>query len=759
MDHALIAKRLSGRATDRATSADLDDTSRPAFGPLGRRGFLKLSALSGGGLGIIWTAPSAAAEGAAAAASAPPAKKLADPSPFIKLHPNLTVEVMVNRLDFGQGALTALPMLLAEELDVDFRKVFATLAPAGDAYKDPVFGIQMTGGSTAVAHSWMAYREIGAAARMMLVAAAAKKWKVPVSACTTSAGYVRSGVRQASYTSLAAAAAKQPVPTSVVLKSADQFNIIGKGQGRLDAVDSSTGKKRYGIDMKLPGLKVAVLRRAPKFGGQVESFDAKAALAIPGVLDAFEIQTDRGGSGIAVVATGYWPAKQGRDALEVRWKAGVGGTVSTEAQFAQYRELAKNPPLTAVKGDVSALSGAAKTISALYEFPYLAHTPLEPLNATFDVRADRATVYAGTQFQTIDQGAIAQTLGLKAEQVALNTLAAGGGFGRRAVPTSDYLREGATIAKTWRQRKGEAAGPLKLMWSREDDIQGGYYRPAHVHQVDVGFDAQGQVKAWDHAIVGQSIIKGTAFEPFLVKDGIDGTMTEGVAENHYGMPMRLRVAHPELALPVLWWRSVGHTHTGYVMETMADEVARAAGIDPVAWRLSRFDVKKHARHIAALKLAVDKSGYGKPLPAGHAWGVAVHESFGSVVAYVVDVSIADDQPKVHQVTAGVHANQIVNPTAAIAQIQGGAMYGLNMTLPGYAITLKDGLVQQSQFSDFPPIRITQAPPVAVHFVPSTDAPTGLGEPGVPPIAPAVANAVAALTGKRLRKLPFDLTAA
>ncbi|MDL2338051.1 MAG: molybdopterin-dependent oxidoreductase, partial [Pseudomonadota bacterium] len=606
---------------------------------------------------------------------------------------------------------------------------------------------------------WMGYREVGAAARMMFVAAAAQQWKVPVSACTTGDGHVRSGHKRASYASLSAAAAKQPVPTAVVLKSAEHFNIIGKGQGRLDAVASATGKKNYGIDMKLPGLKVAVLRRAPKFGGQVESFDAKAALAVKGVLDVFEVTTDRGGSGVVVVGTGYWPAKQGRDALKVTWKAGVGGTVSTDQQFAQYRDTAKNPPLLAVKGDVSALAGSARTIHAVYEFPYLAHAPLEPLNVTFDLNADRATVYAGSQFQTIDQGAIAQTLGLKPEQVALNTMPTGGGFGRRAVPTSDYIREGATIAKTWRQRPASKGDPLKVMWSREDDIQGGYYRPAHVHQVDVGLDAKGQVTAWDHAIVGQSLIKGTPFEPFLVKDGIDGTMTEGVAENHYAVPMRLRVAHPDLAVPVLWWRSVGHTHTGYVMETMADEVARAAGVDPVAWRLSRFDAKRHARQIAALKLAVDKSGYGKPLPAGHAWGVAVHESFGSVVAYVVDVSIEDGQPKVHQVTAGVHANQIVNPTAAEAQIQGGAVFGLSMTQPGFAITLKDGVVEQSQFSDYPPIRITQAPPVAVHFVPSTEAPTGLGEPGVPAIAPAVANAVAALTGKRLRKLPFDLASA
>lgn len=754
MSHALIAKRLSA-----LSGGAVEDLSTPAFGPLGRRGFLQLSTLAGGGLGIFWTAPAAAAEQAAAASAPAPVKKLANPSPFIKINPDNTVEVRVNRLDFGQGALTSLPMLLAEELDVDFKKVRAVLAPAADAYKDPVFGIQMTGGSTAIAHSWMAYREVGAAARTMFIAAAAEKWKVPVTACKTGDGHVRSGNKKASYASLAAAAAGQPVPATVTLKTAEHFNIIGQGQGRLDAKAIATGQKSYGIDMKLPGLKVALLRRAPKFGGQVERFDATAALAVKGVLDVFEVPTDRGGSGIAVIATDYWRAKLGRDALTVTWKAGVGGTVSSTQQFADYREAAKNPPLTAVKADVSALGSAARTINAVYEFPYLAHAPLEPLNATFDVRTDSAVVYVGSQFQTIDQANIAKVFGLKPEQVTLNTLPAGGGFGRRAAPTSDYMIEGATIAKLWQQRKGAAGGPLKLMWSREDDIQGGYYRPAQVHQVDVGLDAQGQVVAWDHAIVGQSIIKGTAFEPFFVKEGVDASMVEGVIDNHYRMPMRLRVAHPELPVPVLWWRSVGHTHTAYVMETMADEAARAAGVDPVAWRLSRLDAKRHARHIAALKLAVEKSGYGKPLPAGQAWGVAMHESFNSAVAYVVVVSIEDGQPKVHRVTAGVHANQIVNPTAAEAQIQGGAVFGLGMTLPGFAITLKDGVVEQSQFSDFAPIRITHAPPVAVHFVPSTDAPTGLGEPGVPPIAPAVANAVAALTGKRLRKLPFDLAAA
>ena len=617
------------------------------------------------------------------------AKPPADPSAFITINPDNTVEIRVNRLDFGQGALTALPMLLAEELGCRLGPGAASLAPAGDPYKDPFFGIQMTGGSSGVANSWVQYREIGAAMRTMLVAAAAAQWQVPVSACTTDAGMVRSGTHSATYASLAAAAAKQPVPDKVALKAPSAYRIIGKGQQRLDAVAGATGKKHYGIDMHLPGMKVAVLLRAPTFGGQVESFDAAQAKAVKGVRDVFQVATDRGGTGVAIVADGYWPAKQARALVQVKWKPGVGGTVSSDALFASYREAAKNPTSVAVKGDVSAAAGAAKHLGGEYKFPYLAHAPMETLNATFDVKADRATVWAGTQFQTIDQGAIAQTLGLKPEQVSLITLPAGGGFGRRAVPTSDYLREGATIARAWGARQGAQGGALKIMWSREDDIKGGYYRPAHLHRVDVALDAQGQVIAWDHVIVGQSILKGTPFEGFMVKDGVDGTMTEGVAENDYAMPMRLRVTHPDVAVPVLWWRSVGHTHSAFVMETMVDEIAHAAGSDPVAWRLARLDAKKHARQIAALRLAVDKSGYGKPLPAGHAWGVAVHESFGSAVAYVVDVSIEEGRPKVHQVTAGVHADQVVNPCSAEAQIQGGAVFGIGMTLPGFEITLKD----------------------------------------------------------------------
>jgi isoquinoline 1-oxidoreductase beta subunit len=746
MNHAAIAKRLAGRAEFPAAPAP------DAPEGMGRRGFLKLSAVAGGGLAVSWAPHAAAEEGAAAA----PAKAPVDPAPFIRIHPDNTVEIRVNRLDFGQGALTALPMLVAEELDVDWSQVRASLAPAGEAYKDPVFGIQMTGGSSAVPNSWLQYRQVGAATRAMLVAAAAEQWKVPADQCSTAAGQVRAGSRSATYASLAAAAAKQPVPAQVKLKSPQEYRIIGKAQRRIDAVAAASGKKRYGIDMRLPGMKVALLQRAPRFGGQVERFDAAKAKALPGVRAVFQVPTDRGGSGVAVVADGYWAAKQAREALQVQWKPDVGGTVSSETMFQQFREEAKAPRHVALAGDVSAADKAARKIVAEYEFPYLAHAPMEPLNATFELRRDGATVWAGTQFQTIDQAAIAAVLGLKPEQVTLNTLPAGGGFGRRAVPTSDYLREGAAIAKSWAAQGGK--GPLKVMWSREDDIRGGYYRPAHVHRVEVALDERGQVLAWDHAIVGQSIVKGSPFESFLVKDGVDHTMTEGVVENTYGVPMRVRASHPELPVPVLWWRSVGHTHTGFVMETMADEVAHAAGQDPVAWRLARLDAKKHARHVAALQLAVERSGYGKPLPQGHAWGVAVHESFGSVVAYVVDVSLDDGRPRLHAVTAGVHANQVVNPGAAEAQIQGGAVFGLGMLQPGFAITLKDGVVEQSQFSDYTPPRMTDAPAVAVHFVPSHEPPTGLGEPGVPPIAPAVANAVAALTGKRLRRLPLDTVA-
>jgi isoquinoline 1-oxidoreductase beta subunit len=397
-----------------------------------------------------------------------------------------------------------------------------------------------------------------------------------------------------------------------------------------------------------------------------------------------------------------------------------------------------------------------KTISAVYEFPYLAHAPMEPINCTVDLRDDHCTLWVGSQFQTGDQAAAAAAAGLKPEQVTLNTMMAGGGFGRRAVPTSDFVVEAVNIAKAC--KAAGHTGPVKLIWSREDDIKGGYYRPSHLHRAELGLDAQGRIVAWDHVVVGQSIAAGTPFEGFMIQKGVDSTMIEGLGEP-YQVPMNLSAHMAKANVPVLWWRSVGSTHTAFVMETLIDEAAQLAGQDPVAYRKTLIDPAKHPRHHAALDLAVAKSGYGKKtLPKGHAWGVAVHESFNTVVAYVVEASIQNGEPKLHKATAAVHCNLAVNPLTIEAQVQGGALMGLGTTLPNARITLKDGVVEQQNFNDYQVARMVDMPHVDVHIVPSAEPPTGMGEPGLPPLAPAFANALSRLTGKRLRKLPFDLQA-
>jgi isoquinoline 1-oxidoreductase beta subunit len=473
---------------------------------------------------------------------------------------------------------------------------------------------------------------------------------------------------------------------------------------------------------------------------------------MPGVIDVIQVPVDRGGSGIAVIAEGYWQARQARDALVLEWDLGGVEKVSSARQMTQFKALSKTPGAVARKADTAALATAARRISAVYEFPYLAHAPMEPLNCTVDLKSDSCTIWAGSQFQTVDQAAAARTAGLKPSQVTLHTMMAGGGFGRRAVPTSDYIVEAVNVAKAW------GKGPVKVVWSREDDIKGGYYRPSHVHRAEIGFDAKGNILAWDHAIVGQSIVTGTPFEQFMVKNGVDATITEGMGEP-YKVPLNLTVHHPKVNVPVLWWRSVGSTHTAFVMETLIDEAAQLAGIDPVAYRKKLLG-EKHARHIAALDMAVARSGYGKkPLPKGRAWGVAMHESFNSVVAYVVEASVDKGVPRLHRVTAGVHCNLAVNPLTVEAQVQGAVLMALGTCLPGSAITLKDGVVEQRNFGDYTVARMSDMPQVEVHIVPSADAPTGMGEPGVPPLAPAYANAIAKLTGKRLRSLPFNLKTA
>ncbi len=760
------------RRTARAQS-----TPRVHGSGLQRRQFITFTGAGVFALAAVSAGPAAHAQTADAAT---PAKPPQAPGPFVAIAADGTVTVQVNRLDFGQGAATSLPMLVADEMDADWSKVRSVLAPAAPVYTDPVLGMQMTGGSSAVANSWLQYRQIGARARAMLVAAAAQQWKVDPARITVAAGVVSGPSGQkAGFGELAAAAMQQPVPAAVTLKTAADFKLIGKPQGRKNARDIVRGRQAYGIDYGvdpstkalLPGLHTVLVLRPPVFGGKIAKYDADAARAVKGVAAVLEVNLDRGGRGLAVVAKGYWAAKQGRDALKPEWNLAGLERVDSTAQRAQYQALAQQAGMKVPREGAAvaaATTPAAQTMTAEYSFPYLAHAPMEPLNCVIEFDGQACRVWAGSQFQTVDQGAVAATLGLQPDQVFLQTMMAGGGFGRRAVPTSDYLVEAAHIVKAWHAHPASAAAggaaakstPLKVMWSREDDIRGGYYRPSQAHRVEVALAANGAVQLWQHRIVGQSIITGTPFEPFMVKDGVDSTAVEGVADTAYALPMAVQAHHPKQNVPVLWWRSVGHTHTAFVMETMIDEVAEKTRQDPVALRKALWE-GKHPRHLAALELAVAQSGYGKKkLPAGHAWGVAVHESFGSVVAYVVEASVeasaGGKTPKLHRVTAGVHCNTAVNPLGVQAQVQGAALMGLGMCLPGAAITLKDGVVEQSNFSDYTVARMPSMPQVAVHIVPSTDAPTGMGEPGVPPLAPAFANAVAKLTGQRLRELPFRL---
>lgn len=721
--------------------------SAPAAGGLPRRSFLKLGALSGFALGAfpLGTLAQDAAQPAAL-------KPTQQPSAFLHIAADGSTTITINRLDFGQGVQTSLPMILAEELDADWSKVNSVHGSNDPAYVDPLFGMHITGGSGSIAHSYTQYRELGARARAMLVQAAAARWKLDPASLRTHKGQVIGPAgQQLGYGELAEAAMALPVPASVTLKDPKDFQLIGQPTGRLDAAAKSSGHQDYGIDVRLPGLLTAVVAHPPVFGARLQSVDDSAARAIKGVKAVLRIPADRGGEAVAVLAEGYWAAKQGRDALRLTWDSSTVEKVDSARQLAQYRALATQPGPRRFDADVSGLDKAPHQISAEFVFPYLAHAPMEPLNCTVRVEAGQAELWVGTQMPGLDGLAAATVLGLPPQNVQVHVQMAGGGFGRRAIPSSDYVVEAAQVAKA-----ALAAGisaPVRLLWSREDDIKGGYYRPMHLHTARIGFDGQGRIQAWDHVIVGQSILAGSPFEPMMVKNGIDGTAVEGMKEP-YEIPMRLTVQHPKVNVPVLWWRSVGSTHTAFVMETLIDEIARTTRQDPVAYRMKLIG-EQHPRHKAALQLAVEKSGYGKKkLAPGRAWGVAVHESFNSVVAYVVEASLKKGVPTLHKVTAGVHCNRVINPRSLEAQVQGGALMGLSMCLPGAAITLKDGQVEQSNFGDYAVPRITAMPQIAVHTVPSDDAPTGMGEPGLPPLAPAFANAVARLSGKPVRELPF-----
>mgnify|MGYP001199881511 CR=1 FL=1 len=708
---------------------------------LDRRNFVRLALGTGAGLVIGGWIPSVArAETAAQSGDAGGIF-----APFVHVTPDNVVTVLIKHQDMGQGNATGLATLVADELDAAWDQVKAEFAPAdAKLYANGAFGMQGTGGSTAIANSYEQYRKAGAAARAMIVDAAAKRWGVGADSVKIEKGVVSSGNHTATLGELAKEAAAVPVPAEPKLKTPDQFSYIGKSFPRLDSVAKTTGARIYTQDVQLPGMLVATLARPPKFGGTVKSVDDEAARAVKGVVDV--VTTSRG---VAVLATSTYAAIKARDQLSVTWDDSKAETRGTDKLIADYQALADKPGLVARKeGDAeSALAKADKVLEATYIFPYLAHAPMEPMNCVAQFKNGKVTLWTGSQLQTVDQSVVSAIFGIKPEDVIINTLWAGGSFGRRGVYDSDYIAETAQIVKTTGRSE-----PIKLVWTREDDIKGGYYRPVYVHKVRVGLDKDGGVLGWHHRIVGQSIVTGTAFESALVKDGIDGTSVEGVSDTPYAIPnMQVEVHNTNAGPRPLWWRSVGHTHTAYVMETMIDEIASIAGKDPVAFRLGLLD--KHPRHAGVLKLAAEKAGWETPPAEGVFRGVAVHESFKSFVAEVAEVRIVDGKPKVDRVVAAVDCGIAVNPDNIKAQVEGGVGFGLGAVLHS-KITLKDGVVEQGNFDGYEVLRMNEMPHVEVHIVPSAEAPTGIGEPGVPPIGPAVANAVAVGTGQRVRVLPF-----
>jgi isoquinoline 1-oxidoreductase beta subunit len=721
---------------------------------LSRRDFLK----AGAGLTLGVAVPGALAQmaGPGQGGSGPAAAGAFEPNAFVRIGTDNTVTVIVKHFEMGQGTFTGLPTLVAEELDADWSQIRAEGAPADATRYNNLFMGQMqgTGGSTAMANSYDQMRKAGAAARAMLVAAAAERWKVAAGEITISRGVVQHAAtnKTARFGSLAAAAAKQPVPQDVKLKEAKDFVFIGRRAPRTDARAKSNGTAVYTQDFKLPGMLTALVAHPPRFGGKVKSFDAAKAKAVGGVVDVVAIP-----QGVAVLANDFWSAKKGRDALAVEWDEAGAFKLGSEEIMAEYRRLVTTPGATAKKeGDVAAaLGSAAKTFEAVYEFPYLAHACMEPMNCVVKLSADACEIWNGEQFQSIDQPAVAQLLGMKPEQVKLNMLFAGGSFGRRANPQSDYVLEAVQVAKAIGGRV-----PVKLVWTREDDMRAGYYRPAYVHALKGGLDAQGNIVAWQHRIAGQSILTGTAFEGMMVKDGIDATSVEGASNLPYAIPnLGVELHSPKMGVPVQWWRSVGSTHTAFSTETFLDELAAAAGKDP--FQLRRALLAKAPRHKRVLEMAATEADWTLPLVSARVGdrrgrGIAVHESFNTVVAQVAEVTVRKDGSwRLDRVMCAVDCGVAVNPDIIRAQMESGIAYGLTAAMYG-AITLKDGVVEQSNFHDYMPLRLTEMPRIGVYIARSDEKPTGVGEPATPVIAPAVANALAAATGKRIRALPIKL---
>jgi isoquinoline 1-oxidoreductase subunit beta len=706
---------------------------------LTRRDFIKTGALSAGGLLVGLHLPGFAQLALATEGGF-------RPNAFVRVGTDGRITIFVGQAEMGQGVLTSLPMIVADEMDADLDRVAVEMVGADPAFNHPMFGTQVTGGSTSVRGLFDPLRRAGAEARHLLVEAAATRLEVETAELRTERGRVihEASGRSLDYGELANAAAQlpRPDPEAIRLKTPDQYRYIGRDRRRTEGPDKVTGRAQFGMDVRLPGMLTALVAWPPVFGATLKSHDAEAALKVPGVRKVKVVP-----EGVAVIAEHFWAARQGREALRLEWDLGANAGLDSETQGREYRALADTPGAVAAdRGDAAAaMEGTDDLIALDLDVPYLAHATMEPLNATVHHRGDEAEVWTGTQMQQVDQARAAQILGLAQDKVTLHNLLLGGGFGRRASPLSDFVAVAAQVAK-------DEGVPIKTAWTREDDTRGYWYRPRAVHRVRVRLGEDGLPLAWHQRVVVQSIMQGTPFEAFGIKDGVEGAAVEGASDLPYAVPnLRVECHLAPRVVPVLWWRSVGHTHTAFAVEHMIDLLARKAGRDPVDYR--RALLAEQPQWLRVLDLAAERAGWGSALPEGRARGIAVHASFGSVVAQVAEVSMQNGRPRVHRVVAAVDMGRVVNPRHAAVQIESGIVFGLSAALH-QRITFREGRVQQGNFHDFPLLRQSEMPTVEVHLVESDAPPGGAGEPGTPPIFPAVANALLALTGEPVTTMPL-----
>jgi len=706
---------------------------------LGRRRFLKVGAAAGGGLLIGVYLPGARSLAEERSGEAAMAFR---PNAWIRIDPDGRIYLEVARSEMGQGSMTSLPTLIAEELEVDLHQITPRFAPAHSDYVNRMLGSQVTGGSTGVREAWTRLREAGALAREMLMSAAAEAWDVPIEECEARQGRVlhASSERQLGYGELAGRAAKLPVPETVFLKEPDEFRLIGTPQKRLDTPVKTNGTARFGSDVRVPEMWMATVVRCPVFGGKPRRIDSAKAEALPGVRRVLTIP-----NGVAVVAEHTWEAFKGASLLQIDWDFGDGAAIGSGQISELFRKLAEGSGKSAAsKGEpAAALEQADQKVEADYEVPFQAHACMEPMNCTAHVRSDGCDVWVPTQNQTRAQQTAMAITGLAERQVKIHTTFLGGGFGRRGEP--DFVEDAVELSKRLQR-------PVQVLWTREQDMQHDYYRPATFNRMLGALDKDGKPVAWYHHIVGPSILQRVA--PQAVGDGIDRTSVEGAANLPYAIPnLQVEYTMANTHVPVGFWRSVGSSQNAFVTECFLDELARAGGQDPYRLRLELL--KDAPRHLGVLKLAAEKAGWDQPLAGGRFRGMAVAESFGSFVAQVAEISLDDKRVRVHRVVCAIDCGLYVNPDTIQAQMESGIAYGLTAALKG-GISIREGRVEQSNFHDFPLLRLDEMPAVQVHILASGESPGGVGEPGTPPIAPAVANAVFAATGKPVRSLPIRL---